>query len=205
MSRLTAILLLGLALSGPALGADEGAAPTEGQAAPEAAAAASDPAAGEIPGLEELPAEVLERLEPEEISEILQAREDTAVVRTVFDSVPSGAMLTAVPLAFFLTILLGVVSTLLFRYRKHGQLQETLRLMIEKGADIPPGLITPPLSPYGDLRRGLTLVGAGLSLMIFLGLVVGFDTGVWAVGLIPAFIGAGYLIVWGLSRRAESR
>jgi hypothetical protein len=62
----------------------------------------------------------------------------------------------------------------------------------------------PPAAPYGDLRRGLVLVGAGLSLLILVGLVFGFGTGSWAVGLIPAFIGAGYLIVWQISRRTES-
>jgi hypothetical protein len=97
-----------------------------------------------------------------------------------------------------------LVATLLLRYRKHAQLQDTLRLMIEKGADIPPELIAPPAAPYGDLRRGLILVGAGLALLILVGLVFGFETGSWAVGLIPSFIGAGYLIVWRISRRAES-
>jgi hypothetical protein len=110
-----------------------------------------------------------------------------------------------VPLGFFLTILLGLTATLLLRYRKHAQLQETLRLMIEKGADIPPELIAPPVAPYGDLRRGVVLVGAGLSLVILVGLVWGFASGAWAVGLIPAFIGAGYLFIWRLSQRTENR
>ena len=76
--------------------------------------------------------------------------------------------------------------------------------MIEKGADIPPELIAPPAAPYADLRRGIVLIGAGLSLLILVGLVFGFETGGWAVGLIPAFIGAGYLIIWRISKRSES-
>ncbi len=109
-----------------------------------------------------------------------------------------------VPLALFLTILLVVIATLVLRYRKHAQTQETLRLMIEKGAEIPPELLTPPVSQYGDLRRGLILVGAGLSLSIAIGLMRGFGAGSWALGLIPLFIGAGYLIVWRYSQQAES-
>ena len=109
-----------------------------------------------------------------------------------------------VPVAFFLTILLVVISTLVLRYRRHAQTQETLRLMIEKGAEIPPELLTPPVSRYGDLRRGLVLVGAGLSVSIVIGLMNGIGTGSWALGLIPLFIGAGYLIVWRYSQQAES-
>jgi hypothetical protein len=109
-----------------------------------------------------------------------------------------------VPLALFLTILLVVIATLALQYRKHAQTQETLRLMIEKGAEIPPERLTPPVSQYGDLRRGLILVGAGLSLSIAIGLMRGFGAGSWALGLIPLFIGAGYLIVWRYSQQAES-
>jgi hypothetical protein len=32
----------------------------------------------------------------------------------------------------------------------------------------------------------------------------GFGSGSWALGLIPLFIGAGYLIVWRYSQQAES-
>ncbi len=110
----------------------------------------------------------------------------------------------AVPLAFLLTILLVVMSTLALRYRKHAQIQETLRLMIEKGNEIPPELLTPPMSQYSDLRRGLILLGAGLSLSILVGLTQGFGNGSWAIGLVPAFIGAGYLIVWRYSQRDET-
>ena len=97
-----------------------------------------------------------------------------------------------VPLALFLTILLVVIATLALQYRKHAQTQETLRLMIEKGAEIPPELLTPPVSQYGDLRRGLILVGAGLALSIVIGFMNGFGSGSWTLGLIPLFIGAGY-------------
>ena len=97
-----------------------------------------------------------------------------------------------------------MIATLVLRYRKHAQTQETLRLMIEKGAEIPPELLTPPVSQYGDLRRGLILVGAGLSLSIAIGLMQGF--GGWQLGARshPAVHRAGYLIVWRYSQQAES-
>ncbi len=110
-----------------------------------------------------------------------------------------------VPIALFLTILLGVVSTQVHRTRKQAQLHQTLRLMIEKGSDIPPELFAPPNAAQNDLRRGLALVGVGLALLILIGLEEGFASGGWAVGLVPAFIGAAYLIVWRYSQRAENR
>jgi uncharacterized membrane protein YeaQ/YmgE (transglycosylase-associated protein family) len=158
----------------------------------------------EVPDLADLPPELLERLDPDQIAEILASRDETEVELAALTSPASYLVPFGVPLALFLTILVGLIAALVLRYRKHAQLQETLRLMIEKGADIPPELIAPPAAPYSDLRRGLVLVGAGLSLLILVGLVFGFDTGSWAVGLIPAFIGAGYLIVWRISRRTES-
>jgi len=203
MYRLNAILFVCLALSIPALATDEG----EDVDDIDIRFQLSGPPPEALPtvqGLEDLPPEVLEKLDSNQIAEILQAREDTKIALASVYGPASGLVPNLVPLVFFLAILLGLVATLIARYRKHAQLQDTLRLMIEKGADIPPELIAPPAAPYGDLRRGLILVGAGLALLILVGLVFGFETGSWAVGLIPAFIGAGYLIVWRISRKAES-
>jgi hypothetical protein len=202
MARLSAILLFCLAFSVPALATDEAGAPADEPADPVESIPA--PALPAVPELEDLPPEVLEKLDAEQIADILAAREETKVVEAVFEKSPTDLVAILVPLGFFLAILLGLIATLVLRYRKHARLQETLRLMIEKGADIPPELIAPPVPPYGDLRRGVILIGAGLSLVILVGLVWGFASGAWAVGLIPAFIGAGYLFIWRLSRRAES-
>lgn len=203
MYRLSAILFVCLALSIPALATDE----AEDVDDVDIRFQLSGPPPEALPtvqGLEDLPPEVLAKLDSNQIAEILQAREDTKIALASAYSPATSLVPHLVPLAFFLTILLGLVATLLLRDRKHAQLQDTLRLMIEKGADIPPELIAPPAAPYGDLRRGIVLVGAGLALLILVGLVFGFETGSWAVGLIPAFIGAGYLVVWRISRRAES-
>ena len=203
MSHLSAITLLCLAFSVPALATDEAGAPADEPVDPMESVPA--PALPAVPELEDLPPEVLEKLDAEQIVDLLQSREETKIALAPFSSTAADLVEILVPLGLLLTILLGLTATLVLRYRKHAQLQETLRLMIEKGADIPPELIAPPVPPYGDLRRGVILVGAGLSLAILVGLVWGFASGAWAVGLIPAFIGAGYLFVWRLSRRAESR
>jgi hypothetical protein len=203
MTRLSAILLLCLAFSVPALATDEAGAPPGEPADP--VESVPDSALPAVPELEDLPPEVLEMLDPEQIADILATREETRIALAAVNSaIPPDPVATVAVVGFFLTILLGLMATLVLRYRKHARLQETLQLMIEKGADIPPELIAPPVPPHGDMRRGVVLVGAGLSLMILVGLVWGFASGAWAVGLIPAFIGAGYLFVWRLSRRAET-
>jgi hypothetical protein len=212
MSRLTAIWFLCLALAAPALATEEVGAPADQSV---------DPAESEIeldldlvPDLEDLPPEVLEKLDADQIADILAAREETKQLAEIFGAGGDGRLAlgnfggggaaTLVPLGFFLTILLCLTAALVFRHRKHGQLQETLRLMIEKGAEIPPELIAPPDPPLRDLRRGVILLGVGLAVAIFLGLENGFAEGEWALGLIPGFIGAGYLLIWRISRRAES-
>lgn len=67
---------------------------------------------------------------------------------------------------------------------------EIARRLIEKGFEPPDGLFTAPARR--DLRKGVVLVFAGLGLVIS-GMMLG-DRGMAAGGLIPAFIGIGYLV-----------
>ena len=187
MSRLTAIALLCVAFSAPALASDEEVAPVK-------AATTS---------LADLSPEALEALGPKGIATILAMTDRSEAVDYAIESDHFDLVAIVVPVTLFLTILLGVLSTQMLRIRKQAQLHQTLRLMIEKGTDIPPELFAPPNAAHSDLRRGLVLVGVGLSLLILIGMVDGFAGGSWAVGLSPAFIGAAYLIIWRYSQRAE--
>ena len=67
---------------------------------------------------------------------------------------------------------------------------DVARRLIERGMELPQGLLTAPARR--DLRKGIVLVFAGLGLVIA-GMMLG-DRGMAAGGLIPAFIGIGYLI-----------
>jgi hypothetical protein len=191
MSRLTATALLCVAFSAPALASNEEVTPVEEEAIERAATTQ----------LADLSPEAIKALGPEGIATILAM---TEAEDYDFETGSLDLVAIVVPVTLFLVILLGVVSTHMLRIRKQAQLHQTLRLMIEKGTDIPPELFAPPSSVHGDLRRGLVLVGIGLSLLILIGMVDGFAGGSWAVGLIPAFIGAAYLIVWRYSQRAEN-
>jgi len=191
MSRLTATALLCVAFSAPALASNEEVTPVEEEAIERAATTQ----------LADLSPEAIKALGPEGIATILAM---TEAEDYDFETGSLDLVAIVVPVTLFLAILLGVVSTHMLRIRKQAQLHQTLRLMIEKGTDIPPELFAPPNAAHSDLRRGLVLVGIGLSLLILIGMVEGFASGSWAVGLIPAFIGAAYLIVSRYSQRAEN-
>jgi hypothetical protein len=102
-----------------------------------------------------------------------------------------------VPLSFFLCLLAAVGLTLYFRYARERQRHETLRKMVEKGMEIPPDLLVPPIRAASDLRRGLVLLGAGIGLLVLLITFPDRDVrDLWAVGLIPILMGAAYLATW---------
>lgn len=67
---------------------------------------------------------------------------------------------------------------------------ELARRLIEQGHEPPAELLAAPAR--NDLRRGLVLGFAGLGLVVA-GMVLA-DRGLAAGGLVPAFIGAGYLL-----------
>lgn len=67
---------------------------------------------------------------------------------------------------------------------------DVARRLIERGFEPPAGLLTGPAGR--DLRKGVVMVFAGLGLVIA-GMMLG-DRGMAAGGLIPAFIGIGYLV-----------
>jgi hypothetical protein len=107
-----------------------------------------------------------------------------------------------------LALPLGIVSLVLtFRHRRQKLAHETMRLMIEKGLPVPTELINPPPTPKppkSDLRRGLIWVALGTGLMILLK-KVGDEPGLWTLGLIPALIGAAYLVCWAAGLTRERR
>jgi hypothetical protein len=108
-----------------------------------------------------------------------------------------------VPLAFCVSLLscllVGFLGWLVASNRKAHQLHQTVRMMVEKGVEIPSGLIAPPPRKPSDLRRGIILSTTGVGLAIFLAAVPGAK-GAWGAGLTLFFLGVGHLLVWRLQR-----
>jgi hypothetical protein len=109
-----------------------------------------------------------------------------------------------IPSFFFLCVILVVGTVLYFRSRKDRQLHQTLQIMVDKGVEIPKELFMPKQRKNLDLRRGLILLALGIGFSLFLGI-----TAIWephavkgvGVGLVPALIGVGYLIVWKINNK----
>jgi hypothetical protein len=82
------------------------------------------------------------------------------------------------------------------RGERNRLVYETAVKLADKGQPVPPELFQNLNQRGSDLRRGLVLMLFGISLCIAL-----YEVGTfWTFGLIPAFMGIGYLIVWQVER-----
>ena len=100
----------------------------------------------------------------------------------------------------------AIVAVIMFvSWAKTRSLHRTVRAMVEKGQPVPPELLASPagapLRPWYDLRRGIVLLAVGFGIVMFFGISAGWDNGVWALGSIPALIGAGYILAWRLANK----
>ncbi|WNG18166.1 DUF6249 domain-containing protein [Cystobacter fuscus] len=181
----------------------------EAPAAPEAPLATPPPTVPQSPRLEaqrqELESDIqrLEseaqridpegRLESKQLFELLKDRE-----RRARESDPDIAP-AIISVSLFSSLLMGFLAWLLASNRKHHQLHQTVRMMVEKGAEIPPGLLAPAPKKPSDLRRGIILSTTGVGLTIFLA-VLPDSEGAWGVGVTLFFLGLGHLLVWRLQQ-----
>lgn len=111
-----------------------------------------------------------------------------------------------VPTFIFLFLTLIILIIMAFRGKNNREFQQTLRIMVEKGVEIPRELLVREIPKNQDLRRGILVLATGVGYCLFIALV-----GVWepdalnglGVGLIPIFIGLGYLIVWKYTKKDQ--
>lgn len=103
-------------------------------------------------------------------------------------SAPCGGF-RAFDVAFLAVVAMIVIAALRFRHATARRRLDLASRMVEKGIEPPPELVG--AAGTNDLRRGLVLVstGIGLSLASFMS-----SGGMSPAGLIPGFIGLGYLV-----------
>ena len=58
-------------------------------------------------------------------------------------------------------------------------------------------------APTGNFERGIMLMGIGIGLFLFLGMLIGWD--IASVALIPLFIGVARVVIWSLGNRTETK
>ncbi len=110
-----------------------------------------------------------------------------------------------IPIAMFIMIALIFFIVLYFRQRSRADMQQTIRLALERGTELTPELITKlgaPAEPSKnrDLRLGLIWMSLAVGLALC-GLAVPDPSGYALKGCLagaafPFAIGAAYLIMW---------
>jgi hypothetical protein len=119
----------------------------------------------------------------------------------------------------------AIIAPGYFRHRDRAQMQETLRVGLEKGQPVPAELIsamqnsvvtTTVSTPERDLRRAIIFITVGLGLCalgygLWRGIMVYDDDGAYitgwcvaGVGFIPGLIGIAYLILWAMKRKTPA-
>jgi hypothetical protein len=149
-----------------------------------------------------LPAELADRLSPDQLTQIALEHERT---RQKQEHGIAGEM---VPIVMFICIVLAIALSLFLGNIRDANRQKTIQAMVEKGVTVPPELLGKPSRPATDLRKGLVTIAVGLGIAAFFAVftVGGMPAGLWSLGLIPFFIGVGYLAAYKIeSRRDGSR
>jgi hypothetical protein len=117
------------------------------------------------------------------------------------ESSARGGGFRAFDFAFLAVVALVVISAIRFRHATTGRRLELARRMVEKGIEPPPELIG--AHNGSDLRRGLVLVFTGTGLLLASWLGGGGHLS--PAGLIPGFIGLGYLVSHRFAIRSGGR
>ncbi len=88
-----------------------------------------------------------------------------------------------------------VALTLYYAAKKRKQKHELIEKMIESGQPLSEEILKSiEVKKNTPLESGLTSIGIGIALIVFLGLTAGWAVG--AVGLIPLFIGIARIVSW---------
>lgn len=75
-----------------------------------------------------------------------------------------------IPLGFFAMCVAMVWAPLHFRAKREAEMLTAVRLSIEKGQPLDPGILeslTPKRDPYVGLKIGVVLIGASVALVVF--------------------------------------
>lgn len=125
------------------------------------------------------------------------------------DDIPEAVipLVGVVMLAVFGAPVLIVGLIMYFGFSRNRMMHKTIRMMVEKGQEVPAALLAPPppaVRQRSDMRRGVVLVMVGIGLMLFFGAMNDWEGGAWALGVIPFVVGLGYLLVWKLEGKKDN-
>jgi len=107
-----------------------------------------------------------------------------------------------IAIVMFLVIGLVFVLLIYYRYRSRSEMQQTIRVALEKGDSLTPELldriVDPKQNGSRDLRRGMISVALGMGTAMF-GFFVDEDDAVRpliGIAMFPLMVGIAYLLMW---------
>lgn len=107
-----------------------------------------------------------------------------------------------IPFGFLFVAMIVAVVALILNYKRSQNLHKLVYKSIETGVPVPVELLRNSANrKASDLKRGIILICVGLGIIISL-LIEGHT---WSVGLIPLFVGIGFLIVSQLDKSTKPK
>lgn len=114
-----------------------------------------------------------------------------------------------IPIVLFMCVAVVFSLFLFFRHRARQEMQNTLRLALDKGTELSPELIKqlgdPEPHADKDLRRGLIWLALGVA-MVLLAFGVNEPDAIGPMmgsAAFPGLVGVAYLIMWKFAARKE--
>ena len=112
-----------------------------------------------------------------------------------------------IPIAGILAPATVIALIVWFRYRIRQDMQQTIRLALDKGQELRPELVDrlghPKPTKDRDLRLGVIWLAVAAALAIF-GQVIPDEEAnsiFWGISAFPLFIGLAYVIIWRVAER----
>lgn len=160
-----------------------------------------------------LSSEVVNKLDNKDIVEILKFREklqndkEVAAKYAVNPSKFISNFIPIMPIILFTFILIILFIPFFFNYKKTKGRQLIINNLIEKGQEIPKELLLPQVkTSRSDFHKGIILISFGLSIsIVLLSIKIPVNIHLWTLGLIPLFIGIGYLISFKLEKSSKNK
>jgi hypothetical protein len=160
--------------------------------------------------------EVVKKLNNKEIVEIIKYKEKLAQEKELANAKmnlrdPNVNMIkestaTIWSILICLFILSLFVIPYYFNLKKAKGREQIILKLIEKDKDIPIELFAKPQkATASDLRKGIILIAFGLGLCIAAFIILKVHSNFWTIGLIPMFIGIGYVISFKLDHSNKNK
>lgn len=123
-----------------------------------------------------------------------------------------------IPILALLIPIVAIVAHYVAKSNRERERHETIRMLVKSGQPIPPELLGPAEAADSDWhkeRRNATnpnrsLIPGVINLSVGIGLAGMFsvmrpESWLWAIGLVPACLGVGFILLWLVERKQTAK